>query len=70
MNIVKYTWILSCIERGFLVDLEPHYMIYANEQLQAYFRENLDPFNDHYTQIVDTKRLKEILEGIDDSLID
>jgi hypothetical protein len=31
MNIVKYNWILVCIERGFLVDLEPSYMISAND---------------------------------------
>ncbi len=49
MNILSYQWILTCIERGFLVDLEPHYMIYANEMLQAYFLDNLDQYQDHYT---------------------
>ena len=37
MNILSYKWILTCIERGFLVDLEPQYMIHSNEQLNAYF---------------------------------
>ena len=49
MNIVCYKWILACIERGFLIDLEPHYMIYANDKLQEYFLQNLDKYNDHYT---------------------
>ena len=30
LNVVSYTWILACIERGFLVDLEPIYMLHAN----------------------------------------
>jgi len=64
MNIVRYTWLLACLERGFLVDLEPQYMLYANEQLQAYFKDNLDQFNDHYTQEVDVKRLREVLDSI------
>lgn len=42
MNILSYKWILACLERGFLIDLEPQYMIYSNEVLQAYFQENLD----------------------------
>jgi hypothetical protein len=49
MNIVSYKWILACLDRGFLVDLEPHYMVHSNEQLNKYFKENLDPYNDHYT---------------------
>jgi hypothetical protein len=31
MNIVKDTWITACTERGFLLELEPAYMIYANQ---------------------------------------
>ena len=30
MNILSFRWILTCLERGFLVDLEPQYMVYAN----------------------------------------
>ncbi len=42
MNILSYKWIVRCIERGCLVDLEPVYMIHANKRLEEYFRENLD----------------------------
>lgn len=62
MNIVKDTWITACTERGFLLELEPAYMIYANQQLEAYFRDCLDEFNDHFTQPVDEKGLLEILD--------
>lgn len=37
-------------------------MIYTNEELKAYFAENLDPYSDHYSQALDCKRLKEILD--------
>lgn len=39
-------------------------MIHTNEELEAYFAENLDPYSDHYSQALDTKRLKEILEAM------
>lgn len=44
MNILSYKWIITCIERGFLVDLEPIYMIYANQRLKEYFLDNLDSY--------------------------
>ena len=44
MNILSYKWIMTCIERGFLVDLEPIYMIYANHRLKEYFLDNLDSY--------------------------
>jgi hypothetical protein len=44
MNILSYKWIMTCIERGFLVDLEPIYMIYANQRLKEYFLDNLDSY--------------------------
>lgn len=49
MNIINYQWILTCLERGFLVDLEPMFMVSCNEQLQAYFNTSLDRFGDHFT---------------------
>jgi len=42
MNIIKHTWILSCVDRGFLVDLEPRFMISCNFELKEYFKINLD----------------------------
>jgi DNA ligase-4 len=70
MNILSYRWILTCVERGFLVDLEPSYMVYSNERLQRYFSENLDPLGDHYSQQVDAKRLREILDTIRDEEVE
>ena len=64
VNILSYKWVLACLERGQLVDLEPRFMVHANEELGEYFRENLDKYGDHYTQEVDERRLKEIMEGI------
>jgi len=49
MNIVHYSWILSCIERGFLVELEPMFMVSINKQLRAYFKTSLDCYGDHMT---------------------
>ena len=46
------------------MDLEPRFMVHANEELKEYFRDNLDEYGDHYTQEVDEARLKEIAEGI------
>lgn len=70
MNIVSYKWILACIEKGFLVDLEPQYMVHSNEVLQEYFSQNLDPYSDHYTQPCDPKRLREIIEAISNDSVE
>jgi hypothetical protein len=67
MNVIKYTWLLTCVDRGFLVDLEPRFMISTNKELRAYFKVNLDQFGDHYTQPVEATRLREILDGINDN---
>ena len=48
MNVINYRWVLACVERGFLVDLEPILMVSVNEELKAYFKENLDKFGDHF----------------------
>lgn len=64
MNIVKDTWVTACTERGFLLELEPAYMIHSNQQLNNYFKNCLDPYNDHFTQAVDEKGLMDILNNI------
>ena len=61
MNIVHYKWVCDCASRGFLLELEPTYMVYTNEQLQQYFLSSLDRFNDHYTQPVDKNRMQELI---------
>jgi hypothetical protein len=66
MNIVKNKWVLACSDRGFLLELEPNYMIYSNQELCDYFKDSLDPYRDHYTQPVDSARLAEILEQMDE----
>ena len=42
MNVISYKWILSCLKRGMLVDLEPLFMIAVNDALRAYFKINID----------------------------
>ena len=69
MNIIHFSWVLSCLERGFLVDLEPMFMVSTNDQLQAYFDTCLDRFGDHFTQPVEPGRLRDILDKIPDSVI-
>ena len=49
MNVIHFSWVLSCLERGFLVDLEPMFMVSANIALQNYFDTTLDRFGDHLT---------------------
>ena len=66
MNIVRNHWLIACAERSFLLELEPSYMIYSNAELQAYFKDSLDPYNDHYTQPVDEERLKDILNSMEE----
>lgn len=66
MNIVHYSWILSCIERGFLVELEPMFMVSINNQLRAYFKTSLDCYGDHMTQPVEPNRLRDILNNVTD----
>lgn len=66
MNIIKHAWLLACVERGFLVDLEPRFMISANADVRAYFKINLDQYGDHFTQPVEPLRLREILDSIRD----
>ena len=69
MNVIHFSWILSCLERGFLVDLEPMFMVHANKALQSYFDRTLDRFGDHLTQPVEPGRLRDILDKIPDSEI-
>ena len=66
MDIIKYTWILTCLRRGFLVDLEPQYMVATNKELEEYFKVNLDKYEDHWTQPVDPNQLRDLLDKIDD----
>ena len=33
MNIISYKWVLACVRRSFLLDLEPRHMIYTNAEL-------------------------------------
>ena len=70
MNVISYKWILSCLERGFLVDLEPIFMIAVNDALRAYFKKNLDKYGDHFTQPVEPDRLRDILDEIPDKALD
>ena len=69
MNVISYTWLLSCLERGFLVDLEPMFMVSTNKQLQQYFDTSLDSFGDHFTQPVEPGRLRDILNKIPDEAL-
>ena len=70
MNVISYKWILSCLRRGFLLDLEPIYMITTNDALRAYFKRNLDQYGDHFTQPVEPDRLRDILDGISDDKLE
>ena len=67
MNIIKYTWLLTCRDYGTLVDFDPTFMLYTNKHLKDYFKLNIDNYGDHFTQPVDAKRLKNILDAIPDS---
>ena len=58
------------MERGFLVDLEPMFMIAVNDALRAYFKKNLDEYGDHYTQAVEPNRLRDILDEIPDKALE
>lgn len=64
MNVIDYRWILACVERGFLVDLEPLLMVSINEELRAYFKKNLDKYGDHFVQPVDADKLRQILDNV------
>lgn len=70
MNIISYKWILSCLQRGFLVDLEPLFMIAVNNELRAYFKQNIDEYGDHYTQAVEPDRLRDILDAIPEKALE
>lgn len=41
MNIISDKWVVSCIKRGCLQDLEPRFMIYTNAELNEYFDGNI-----------------------------
>ena len=70
MNIVHYSWVMNCLERCCLVELEPMFMVSANRHLEAYFLRSLDQFGDHNTQPVEPGRLRDILDKVDDSAVD
>ena len=42
MNIIHHSWVLNCVERGCLLELEPMFMISTNRHLEAYFEHSLD----------------------------
>ena len=34
MNIISNKWVVACVRRGCLLDLEPRFMIYTNAELK------------------------------------
>ena len=40
-------------------------MLYSNERLQAYFSENLDAFDDHFTSYLTKDKLRDIVSRMD-----
>jgi hypothetical protein len=51
----------ECVKQKCLQELEPRFMIYANEDLKKYFRENIGEYGDHHTQPVTVDRLRQLL---------
>lgn len=31
MNVIHFSWVLSCLSRGFLIELEPMFMVSTNQ---------------------------------------
>ena len=61
MNVIYEAWMLECVRRQRLLELEPRYMLYATPELEEYFRTNIGRFGDHHTQAVDVETLRGIL---------
>uniref|UniRef100_T1JBC6 DNA ligase n=1 Tax=Strigamia maritima TaxID=126957 RepID=T1JBC6_STRMM len=64
-DVVKCSWLLSCIEQKQLVNWTPSCMWYSTKKTIDRLALDFDEYGDSYTEEIDEKKLKSIFQQID-----
>ncbi len=60
-NVVRTQWILDCIAAGYMLRLEPRYMLFAMKSTESDFLEYMDEFGDDYATDLTAETLERLL---------
>jgi hypothetical protein len=64
IDIIKSSYITDCVTSGELLKLSPKYIIHATSATESTFMRMVDRFQDSYTEDVDVKELKKLMESM------
>jgi hypothetical protein len=59
-DIIHFDWLLDCIKREIIANLEPRYMIYTKPETQEKFKNEIDVYGDSFATDTTPELLQQV----------